>query len=58
MPEMTSKPDHRMRLRIIVLTLGATAMITAGVATEWWWLLGIGVWTVIVAFLTELIYRP
>ncbi|MEU9378531.1 hypothetical protein AB0D94_32920 [Streptomyces sp. NPDC048255] len=55
---MTSTPDRRMRLRIIVLTLGAAAMITAGLATEWWWLLGIGVWTVIVAFLMEMIYRP
>ncbi|MFD9520737.1 hypothetical protein [Streptomyces sp. NPDC059979] len=55
---MTSTPDRRMRLRIITLILCAAAMIAAGLATEWWWLLGIGVWTVIVAFLTEMIYRP
>ncbi|WP_328741337.1 hypothetical protein OHA91_39470 (plasmid) [Streptomyces erythrochromogenes] len=55
---MTPTPDRRMRLRITILTLGAIAMIVAGAAAEWWWLLGIGVWTMIVAFVTELIYRP
>ncbi|MFD3538441.1 hypothetical protein ACFWUQ_02940 [Streptomyces sp. NPDC058662] len=55
---MTSTPDRRMRLRIIALTVGATAMITAGAVAEWWWLLGIGVWTLIVASLMQLIYRP
>ncbi|MFD7264014.1 hypothetical protein [Streptomyces sp. NPDC059874] len=55
---MNSTPDRRMRLRIIALMLCAAAMITAGLAAEWWWLLGIGVWTVIVAFLMEMIYRP
>ncbi|MET9318834.1 hypothetical protein ABZX75_01330 [Streptomyces sp. NPDC003038] len=55
---MNVAPDRRMRLRIIALALCAAIMITVGAAAEWWWLLGIGVWTVIVAFLTEMIYRP
>ncbi|MFJ6760469.1 MULTISPECIES: hypothetical protein [unclassified Streptomyces] len=55
---MTPTPDRRMRFRVIALALGATVMIAAGAAFEWWWLLGIGVWTMVVAFLTELIHRP
>ncbi|MGW7458386.1 hypothetical protein [Streptomyces sp. NPDC054797] len=55
---MTSTPDRRMRIKIITLILCALAMIAAGAAAEWWWLLGIGVWAVILAFLAEMVYRP
>lgn len=47
-----------MRPRIIGLTSGGMALIAAGVVAEWWWLLGIGVWMIIAAFLLEMIYRP
>ncbi|MCY0953621.1 hypothetical protein OG756_35375 [Streptomyces sp. NBC_01310] len=47
-----------MRPRIISLTIGAAVLVTAGVLAEWWWLIGIGVWMLIAAFLLEMIYRP
>ncbi|WP_411104959.1 hypothetical protein [Streptomyces sp. cmx-4-9] len=47
-----------MRRRIITLTLGAAVMTVAGAVAGWWWLLGIGVWVLIAAFLIEMIYRP
>ncbi|MEV4192993.1 hypothetical protein [Streptomyces toxytricini] len=55
---MNAAPDRRMRLRVIALVLCGAVTITVGAVSEWWWLLGIGVWAVIAAFLTELIYRP
>ncbi|MGW7453500.1 hypothetical protein [Streptomyces sp. NPDC054787] len=49
---------RRMRIEIINLTLCAVAVIAAGAAAEGWWLVGIGVWALIVAFLAEMVYRP
>jgi len=36
----------------------AVALITLGGSAETWWILGVGVWVLITAFLIELIYRP
>ncbi|WP_159042579.1 hypothetical protein [Streptomyces sp. IGB124] len=55
---MTSTPERQMRFKIISLALGGAAMIAAGATAEWWWLLGIGVWVLVAAFLVEMIYRP
>ncbi|MFI1286728.1 hypothetical protein ACH4U5_39285 [Streptomyces sp. NPDC020858] len=40
-----------MRTKIIALVLCGAANIAAGAAAEWWWLLGIGVWVLVAAFL-------
>ncbi|MFC9820484.1 hypothetical protein ACFWG6_35390 [Streptomyces erythrochromogenes] len=55
---MTSTPERRMRLKIISLALCGAAVIAAGATAQWWWLLGIGVWVLVAAFLMEMIYRP
>lgn len=55
---MASTPERPMQIKIITLALCGAAMVAAGAVFEWWWLLGIGVWALIVAFLAEMIYRP
>jgi fatty acid desaturase len=50
--------DHGVRRTVLALTLIATAVLVCGFLADSVWLLGIGVWMVIVAFLIEMIYRP
>ncbi|WP_160159714.1 hypothetical protein [Streptomyces sp. WAC05374] len=47
-----------MRRIIVALTMLAVALVAAGALAGWLWLVGIGAWLLITAFLLELIYRP
>ncbi|MEI5034951.1 hypothetical protein RB201_26575 [Streptomyces sp. S1A(2023)] len=47
-----------MRRAVHAMVLIAVALIALGASTGTWWVLGVGVWVLIAAFLTELIYRP
>ncbi|MFD3679437.1 hypothetical protein [Streptomyces sp. NPDC058613] len=55
---MASTPERQMRRRILTLTPAAAVMAAVGALFGWWWLLGVGVWVLIAAFLIEMIYRP
>ncbi|MGN9795722.1 hypothetical protein ACTMTU_32105 [Streptomyces sp. OZ13] len=50
--------DRRIRWAVLALTLTATALIIGGFLARAVWLIGIGAWLVIAAFLLEMIYRP
>ena len=50
--------DPGMRSRVTLLMGGSAALVTVGVITDWWWLIGIGAWMLIAAGLIEMIYRP
>jgi hypothetical protein len=55
---MAADNDRGVRRVVLLLTLIATAVLVGGFLTESVWLLGVGGWVVIVAFLIEMIYRP
>ncbi|WP_167367951.1 hypothetical protein [Streptomyces agglomeratus] len=55
---MTATPDRGMRRIVVGLALSAVALAVAGGLADWLWLMGIGAWALIAAFLIELIYRP
>ncbi|MDJ0463831.1 hypothetical protein [Streptomyces sp. H27-C3] len=55
---MKSTPESGMRRIVIALTLSAVALVAAGGLTDRMWLLGLGVWALIAAFMIEMIYRP
>ncbi|MGW0773523.1 hypothetical protein ACWD01_07650 [Streptomyces sp. NPDC002835] len=50
--------DSGVRRTVLALTLIATALLVCGFLADSVWILGVGVWMVIVAFLIEMIYRP
>ncbi|MFV0126671.1 hypothetical protein ACLGI4_02965 [Streptomyces sp. HMX112] len=47
-----------MRRIVAALLLWALALIVAGALADWLWLIGLGAWALIAAFLIEMIYRP
>lgn len=47
-----------MRRIVAALLLLALALVTASAFTDWLWLIGLGAWALIAAFLIEMIYRP
>jgi hypothetical protein len=49
---------REMRSGITILMSGSVVLVTAGILTDWWWLMGIGVWMLIAAGLLEMVYRP
>ncbi|MFJ7199480.1 MULTISPECIES: hypothetical protein [unclassified Streptomyces] len=51
-------PDRRMRRNVRALGTAGLTVIVVGAVLEAQWLLGIGVWALIIAMLIELIYRP
>ncbi|MYR09404.1 hypothetical protein GTY62_02035 [Streptomyces sp. SID724] len=51
-------PDRGVLVAVRVSGLAGLAAITAGALTSTMWFVGVGVWAMIVAFLTELVYRP
>lgn len=55
---MRALSQHGMRRVIIALTTLALVLVAAGALAGWLWLVGIGAWMLITAFLLELIYRP
>lgn len=50
--------DRGIRRMIYALTLAAATLAAAGGLTNAIWLIGVGVWALIAAFLIEMIYRP
>lgn len=58
----TRRHQARMRAQIVLHAARgrsiAVALIALGASTGTWWVLGVGVWVLNAAFLTELIYRP
>ncbi|WP_158520050.1 hypothetical protein [Streptomyces ambofaciens] len=50
--------DRDMRRLLHALLLATPVLLTVGFLTDMLWLLGIGAWTLIVALLIEVIYRP
>ena len=50
--------ERGTRRAVNATMLIAVALIALGGSTDTWWVLGVGVWVLIAAFLTELIYRP
>ncbi|MFF0739228.1 hypothetical protein ACFYVL_02405 [Streptomyces sp. NPDC004111] len=48
---------HLKRVIVVLLALAA-ALITTGVVTGWFWLVGVGVWALIAAFLLEFTFAP
>ncbi|MER5227142.1 hypothetical protein [Streptomyces flaveus] len=55
---MTSTPERGMRRIVAALTLLAVALFAGGALADWLWLLGLGAWVLIVAFMIEMIYGP
>ncbi|MGP3690241.1 hypothetical protein ACTVZO_37040 [Streptomyces sp. IBSNAI002] len=53
-----SRPDRAIRRAVLGLGTIGLVVIAAGACLEAFWLLGLGVWAVIVAMLMELVYRP
>ncbi|MFD4246801.1 hypothetical protein ACFWP3_35200 [Streptomyces sp. NPDC058525] len=53
-----SRPDRAIRRAVLGLGSGGLAVIATGAYLDALWLLGLGVWAVIVAMLIELVYRP
>ncbi|MEU2130655.1 hypothetical protein [Streptomyces sp. NPDC018352] len=51
-------PDHGMRRTVLALGTGGPTVIAIGAVLEARWLLGIGVWGLIIAILIDLVYRP
>ncbi|MFJ7587466.1 hypothetical protein ACIQZO_08700 [Streptomyces sp. NPDC097617] len=51
-------PDRHVRRTMLALGTAGLALICVGTILDALWLLGIGVWAVIVAMLIELVYRP
>ncbi|MGW7520972.1 hypothetical protein ACWGJ2_35870 [Streptomyces sp. NPDC054796] len=54
----TYDPDYGIRRAIALLAAAAVLLVTAGVLIGWMWVTGIGVWALIAAVLTEMLYRP
>ncbi|MGW0556767.1 hypothetical protein ACWDZ6_21625 [Streptomyces sp. NPDC002926] len=54
---MAPSHDRSLRRCLVGLTLLA-ALVVAGALVDSLWLIGIGAWVLIGAFLTELTYRP
>ncbi|WP_179381925.1 hypothetical protein [Streptomyces sp. SA15] len=55
---MTSAPERSMRRIVAALTLLAVALVAGGALADWLWLLGLGAWVLIVAFMIDMIHRP
>ncbi|WP_369776738.1 hypothetical protein [Streptomyces sp. R33] len=53
-----SRPDRQIRQTVLALGAAGLTVIATGAALDALWLLGIGVWGVIAAMATELVYRP
>ncbi|MER5611267.1 hypothetical protein [Streptomyces sp. NPDC002215] len=51
-------PDRGMRRNVLALGTAGLTVIVVGALLETQWLLGIGVWALIIAMMIELIYRP
>ncbi|MFJ3939765.1 hypothetical protein ACIPYR_20300 [Streptomyces parvus] len=51
-------PDRGVLVAVRVSGLIGLAAITAGALSSTMWIVGVGVWAMIAAFLTELVYRP
>ncbi|MFF3013690.1 hypothetical protein [Streptomyces sp. NPDC057939] len=51
-------PDRGVRRAVLAVGSGGLTVIGAGLVLDALWLLGCGVWGVIVAFAVEVIYRP
>ncbi|MFF2014167.1 hypothetical protein ACFVWY_34600 [Streptomyces sp. NPDC058195] len=51
-------PDRGMRRNVRALGAAGLTVIAVGALLETQWLLGIGVWALIIAILIDLIYRP
>jgi general stress protein CsbA len=51
-------PARHLKRYIAALLLLAAALIAAGFVTELFWLVGVGVWALIVAFLLEFTFSP
>ncbi|MEE1770890.1 hypothetical protein PUR34_22795 [Streptomyces sp. JV185] len=51
-------PDRRMRRNVRALGTAGLTVIVVGAVLEAHWLLGIGVWALIIAMLIDLVYRP
>ncbi|MFF3785683.1 hypothetical protein [Streptomyces sp. NPDC001933] len=51
-------PDPGMRRNVLALGTAGLTVIAVGALLEALWLLGIGVWALIIAMMIDLIYRP
>ncbi|GAA1333007.1 hypothetical protein GCM10009647_074000 [Streptomyces sanglieri] len=51
-------PDRGMRRNVLALGTAGLTDIAIGALLETQWLLGIGVWGLIIAMMIDLIYRP
>ncbi|MFI0975649.1 hypothetical protein ACH4SP_01325 [Streptomyces sp. NPDC021093] len=51
-------PARDLKRIIAALLVLAAALITAGSLTGWFWLLGVGVWALMAAFLLEFTFSP
>ncbi|MFE7107989.1 hypothetical protein ACFU9W_17060 [Streptomyces sp. NPDC057600] len=51
-------PDRGMRRNVLALGTAGLTVIAVGALLEALWLLGIGVWALIIAMMIDLIYRP
>ncbi|PGH50530.1 hypothetical protein CRI70_11580 [Streptomyces sp. Ru87] len=54
----TPRGDLGVRRSVHLLTVTAATLIAAGALLRAMWLIGIGAWVLISAFLIEMIYRP
>ncbi|MFI5743490.1 hypothetical protein ACIA9I_34610 [Streptomyces anulatus] len=54
----TSGPDRGVLVAVRVSGFVGLASIAAGALSSTMWIVGVGVWAMIAAFLTELVYRP
>ncbi|MEV6399080.1 hypothetical protein AB0M39_30585 [Streptomyces sp. NPDC051907] len=55
---VTWGPDRGVRRTTLALAAAGPALIAPGLIVGSWWLIGAGVWAVIVAIVIELVYRP
>lgn len=51
-------PDHGTRRNVLALGTAGLTIIAIGALLEAQWLLGMGVWALIIAMVIELVYRP
>ncbi|CAM5482148.1 hypothetical protein GCM10010329_29370 [Streptomyces spiroverticillatus] len=52
------RPALHLKRVIACLLACAAALLTTGFLTGWFWLVGVGVWALIAAFLLEFTFAP
>ncbi len=51
-------PDRGVRRGVVAVGAAGVVLIAAGAVVDVFWVVGIGVWAMIGAIVTELVYRP